>query len=59
MNTERAVTTKSNVIIEEMARMLYRDYGPYAYRKFVENNPNGRLPKMENAIKNWEAKNAA
>lgn len=52
-------TTKSNVIMQEFGRMMYRDYGPYAYRGYVEKNPLARIRRIDRAIEQWEAKYAA
>ena len=52
-------TTKNNVIMQEFGRMMYRDYGPYAYRKYVDANPAARIARIDRAIEQWEAKYAA
>lgn len=33
-----------NLVLKAMARELRRDYGEEAYLKFIEKNPDGRLP---------------
>lgn len=43
-------TTKSNAIMQEFGRMMYRDYGVAAYHKFIGNYPEGRSQQIDRAI---------